>query len=532
MAAEWFFQREGQWLGPFSGAQIQELAASGRLRGGDLVRRGAEGKAIPAEQVKGLFKNGAVKERPAPPPPALPHSQAREKGAGSTGKTLTRLGNFRPSKRAMLLSAVAGACLLFCLGGAALVGMFGPKVRDAARKELGQADSGVAGDVGGSFGGDEVVLVDTPLRTMPESVTQNPFQFSADGRFVLANGWAVWNVKTGTKLQSEARFLSSALSPDGKRLAALESGGRNKLLLLELNEDRLALQQRIDLGSNDFYWPSWSPDGKAIVLHCNYYAAPNDRHGVIVALETPPRLTSFSNPGPPDRNPFKVEYPFAIFSPDSKRVTVWYDEPSMCIYEAATGKLLGRKAIERGKPTSGTEAAKEPWELRLVPRDDGRIEVWHTPDNRLAAVVGKSDGVNRCFRAITPDGRFVASARNEGAIEIWDTQQGRKVALKEYKQDVSSGTRPDYLNVKAPPISDATYEQIRVGMTTLEVWKLVGGRPYDDKSTLNKEGRLGTDWITEEIEYYHSKDHPGARIVLFFRGKGTAPPLVKKSLVR
>src|SRR2546425_360712 len=53
MAAEWYFEREGHRCGPFSGAQMQELGASGRLTRDTLVRRGHDDKPVVAGEVTG-----------------------------------------------------------------------------------------------------------------------------------------------------------------------------------------------------------------------------------------------------------------------------------------------------------------------------------------------------------------------------------------------------------------------------------------------------------------------------------------------
>jgi hypothetical protein len=220
-------------------------------------------------------------------------------------------------------------------------------------------------------------------------------------------------------------------------------------------------------------------------------------------------------PDSPFQNPFRL-------SPDGTLILV----NGVAVWDVKTGQRLESKSAFPTGDLSGASA----WELRLVPNDDGRIEVWHVAEKRLVAVVGKADGKNRSFRTITPDGRFVASAvYQKHGVEIWDIQKGRTIPSGEYRPPTPA---PDFRNVKAPPMADATYNQIRDGMISLEVWKLAGGKPYDRSDALHREGRMGTDWIFEVTEYYHSKDHPGARIVLVYRGKGSQPPLVKKSVVQ
>jgi hypothetical protein len=519
---DWFVIRDGKETGPFTAQRLREMAASGKLQPDDKVRRGDMKTATKASAIKGLFTSVEPVAARVTPPPTPSVATAQPSNAQKMKL---------PSKKVLVIaSAVAGACLLLCCGGVGLVGMFGSRTRNAASDNLAGANSGSTKGVSGSSSSDQVIVVDTPLMMFPESVTQNPFQLSADGNYLLANGWAVWNIKTGKKLQSPEYFLRSRLSPSGTRLAALQLGNRKSLFIFSLDKESLVVQQKIELGHRDCFGPWWSEDEKRVAVTCRgpifqstVDEPPEDQDGFIVTLgEGKPQVARFTQAG------CEPVYPDPYFSADGKVLIVTMGKPSEpnkhkpFAFDAGTGKLVDQAPKQ--------EPSKDKWELRLVPNDDGRIEVWRVADNTLTAVLGKPDGLNRPFRAITPDGRFVASAQHEKrGIEIWDIGSGQKVTIKDYKQSLASGARPDYLKTKAPPINDATYDKIRVGMTTLEVWKLVGGQPYDEKSGLHEEG---TDWIAERTEFYHSKDHPGSRIVLMYRGKGSAPPLIKKSITR
>ncbi len=135
MALEWYFQRGGRWFGPFSGLQLQELAAAGRLQDSDPVRRGANGKAAPADKVKGLLGNGTTKPRTTPPPLAQEHLQDAEQDAGpmhGAARSPVR------SRKMLALAAVAGGGLLV-LGVLGLIS--GPASRQDAAQNRG-ADMG------------------------------------------------------------------------------------------------------------------------------------------------------------------------------------------------------------------------------------------------------------------------------------------------------------------------------------------------------------------------------------------------------
>lgn len=100
MASSWYVEKRGRQLGPFTGPQLKELAATGRLEPGDLVRRADSSKTVPEGDVRGLFPvpdPGPVPCGPPPPPsveadgpPPLPTSGGRRDGLGERWKGLTQ----------------------------------------------------------------------------------------------------------------------------------------------------------------------------------------------------------------------------------------------------------------------------------------------------------------------------------------------------------------------------------------------------------------------------------------------------------
>lgn len=100
MASSWYVEKRGRQLGPFTGPQLKELAATGRLEPGDLVRRADSSKTVPAGEVRGLYlvpDPGPVPcGPPLPPsveadgPPPLPTGGGRRDGLGEGWKGLTQ----------------------------------------------------------------------------------------------------------------------------------------------------------------------------------------------------------------------------------------------------------------------------------------------------------------------------------------------------------------------------------------------------------------------------------------------------------
>lgn len=71
MADQWHVTRNQQRLGPFTSAQLRQMAADGSLLPTDLVLKAGSQKWVAASNVKGLFAR-EVRSAPPPPPPLPP----------------------------------------------------------------------------------------------------------------------------------------------------------------------------------------------------------------------------------------------------------------------------------------------------------------------------------------------------------------------------------------------------------------------------------------------------------------------------
>jgi hypothetical protein len=76
--ADWFYVRDGQQLGPVPLESLQQLAASGQLKPGDLVWTQGMAAWQPASQVAGVFAAGSAP--PQLPPMAVPYATPRPYG--------------------------------------------------------------------------------------------------------------------------------------------------------------------------------------------------------------------------------------------------------------------------------------------------------------------------------------------------------------------------------------------------------------------------------------------------------------------
>jgi hypothetical protein len=70
MADEWFYGRNESRLGPFSSAQLRELASAGKIEPTDTVWKAGIEKGVLAHKVKNLFPSAEV--APPPEPPTVP----------------------------------------------------------------------------------------------------------------------------------------------------------------------------------------------------------------------------------------------------------------------------------------------------------------------------------------------------------------------------------------------------------------------------------------------------------------------------
>jgi len=117
---QWYVVRGGKEEGPHTETALKDMAASGKLKPTDVVRRADVETARPAGQIKGLFPGG---DAPPPTPPA-----GQPTAAAPSSK-----------KRLVIVGVIAGAVLL-C--GLAVLGMVvSNRDKQAAQKELAEANA-------------------------------------------------------------------------------------------------------------------------------------------------------------------------------------------------------------------------------------------------------------------------------------------------------------------------------------------------------------------------------------------------------
>jgi WD40 repeat protein len=184
--------------------------------------------------------------------------------------------------------------------------------------------------------------------------------FSANGQRHTALGTdkdkpgalEVWDVKTRSKVQAFANpfdnDFATSLSADGNVVACwatdrwLGSGGPPKVIVLDGKTGKRT--RTITAG---VLWAALSPDGKQVaVAECDGSLSVWDiasgklRFRVIAFL---PSMSPFSLGGDVSWHVAGLAY-----SPDGKRIAVWYDDV-IAIRDAADGKPLSRRQVPEGK---------------------------------------------------------------------------------------------------------------------------------------------------------------------------------------
>ena len=79
MPSTWFIVKPDRQLGPYTSAQMKQLAASGQLKTDDQVRRADQQTPVAAGKIRGLFPENECPDRPKTTPPPLP-SERSESG--------------------------------------------------------------------------------------------------------------------------------------------------------------------------------------------------------------------------------------------------------------------------------------------------------------------------------------------------------------------------------------------------------------------------------------------------------------------
>jgi WD40 repeat protein len=176
----------------------------------------------------------------------------------------------------------------------------------------------------------------------------------------------------------------------------------------------------------------------------------------------------------------------------------------------------------------------------LFDQGDGGLQVWDTGSGRPVARIDDEKSSVPHVAAISPDARLVATGYPNGQVALWDiSTSGREITPEELLVESNGATKEHkqqsaYLTQKAPAVTKGLFDQIVLGMSPVQVSKLLNGQPTKletevDRIDDRRGGKMrGIDLITRYTEHYRGHGRPDAKVVLIFVGQGSGPPLVKK----
>jgi RNA polymerase sigma factor (sigma-70 family) len=247
----------------------------------------------------------------------------------------------------------------------------------------------------------------TGQRRLPRSATQAVF--AADGRFAFADGAMV-----------------TLCGADGEKRSQIAVGGP-RLMALALSPDGALLATRSGSPREVHLWDTVT--GKERHVLAGAGAGPEVPRGV---------LAETTGVVPPD----------VVFSPDGRRLAGAGPRRQLCLWDTATGTLLWEVTPPAGEAIERFAFSPSGHCLATVNADQS-VTLYETLTGAQRGRLGQPDPKNRridltglsafsylgwrqdapvCL-AFSPDGRYLATARDTPQIHLWDVLAGRELGL-------------------------------------------------------------------------------------------------------
>jgi RNA polymerase sigma factor (sigma-70 family) len=282
------------------------------------------------------------------------------------------------------------------------------------------------GKVLAASGNEETVLWDAasgkPLRRLPIRASSvevrdlspfpnGPVLVAFDGRDAVS----FWDVASGkrlrtTRLPPEQRSFAR-LSPDGKTLAAWRLEGTEVSLLDVATGEPL---RQVAVKGAVVQALAFSPDGKTLALGTMNPSVQ------LWDVATGKFIRGINHPQ--DRFADAV-----AFSPDGTIIASgsWN---LIVLSDAATGKELGRLEAKM-RSVNNLAFAADGKALAAGCQQEGKVWLWDVPGRKLRFTLDSRWGLGRAL-ALSPDGKRVALGTDGNAVHLWDVETGKEVATE------------------------------------------------------------------------------------------------------